>query len=76
MEYRRRTVSAVMDDMEKQPPRRRGTSASIDEEIEQYSEYIYNGNFNICKTVFCGIKNLICCRIKNKSKPETNENSL
>lgn len=71
MEYRRRTLSNVLDDevndIEKQVPRRRSTSASIDEQLDDYSEYLYTGTFNITKSIFKGIVNLICpCCIRKR----------
>lgn len=79
MEHRRRTLSSALDDemtvdVEKQTYRRRGTSASLDESINQYSEYVYNGSFNVKRFLCCGILNLIrdsicccCCRQKPSS---------
>ncbi len=64
MEYRRRTFSNVIDDLpidiEKQVPRRRGTSASIDETIDEHIEYVYNGTFSVTRIFFCGLLKLIC----------------
>jgi len=80
MEHRKRALSSVLDedspiDLEKQIPRRRGTSASIDDDIEQYSNYMYTGTFNLTKYVFTGFIKLIfdiiycnCCdRYSEKS---------
>jgi hypothetical protein len=60
MEHRRRTISNVLDDefpdIEKQIPRRRTSSVSIDE----YTEYVYNGSFNLCNIICNGFLKLIC----------------
>lgn len=74
MEYRRRTVSNVFDneiDIEKQIPKRHSRSASIDEQLDQYSEYVYNGTFSFSRMFCCGIIKLICpCWIR-QSEPIT-----
>ena len=74
MEHRRRTLSSALDDfpvdIEKQTPRRRGSSMSIDETLDDYTEYVYNGSFNMISVVFRGMVNLICpCLHKKKSTP-------
>lgn len=61
MEYRRRTVSNTLDDdIEKQLPRTRAKSASIDESIDEYTEYVYNGTFSLSRFFCCGFIKLIC----------------
>lgn len=61
MEYRKRTVSSALDDdIEKQTSRRRGTSISIDDQIDEYTEYVYSGTFNIFNSICCGFIKLIC----------------
>jgi len=73
MEYRRRTFSNVLDDefpdIEKQMPRRRATSASIDESIDEYTEYVYNGTFSLSRFFCCGFINLICPCFCRKQPP-------
>lgn len=64
MEHRKRSLSSVLDEDEItdstiQIPRRRGTSASLDEDIEQYSNYMYNGTFNVTKYIFTRFIKLI-----------------
>jgi hypothetical protein len=73
MEYRRRTLSSpIDDDIEKQLPRRRGTS--IDEHIDEHIDYMYSGTFSIFRSIFCGFVKLICpCCIK---KRESNYDTL
>lgn len=74
MEYRRRTVSNVFDneiDIEKQSSRRNSRSASIDEQLDQYSEYVYNGTFSISRLFCCGIIKLICPCLSRKSESIT-----
>ena len=72
MEHRRRTLSSALDDdipvdIEKQLPRRRGTSASIDDTLDEYTEYVYNGTFSL-SNMFCrSLINLICpCFRRNR----------
>jgi hypothetical protein len=64
MEHRRRTVSNVFDedtiDIEKQTSRRRGTSASIEDSLDEHTEYVYNGTFSFFNTICCGLLKLIC----------------
>jgi hypothetical protein len=71
MEYKRRSLSSVLEedifDIEKQPIKRRATSSSIDEEIEEYTEYVYNGTFNLSSMIFSGLKKLICPCLCKKS---------
>lgn len=64
MEHRRRTLSSAIDDdlprdIELNAPRRRGTSASLDDEINQFTDYMYAGSFNLSTSVFRGFINLI-----------------
>jgi hypothetical protein len=77
MEYRRRTLSDVLNDevidIEKQVPRRRGTSASIDEHLDEYTEYLYSGSFNFTKSILKGVLNLICpCCYRKRETIQTN----
>lgn len=77
MEHRRRTFSNVIDDLpidiEKQMPRRRGTSVSIDETIDEHIEYVYNGSFSVTRMFFCGLLNLICpCCNRNREPVQVN----
>ncbi len=59
MEYRRRTFSNILeDDIELQLSKPH--NVSIDEQIDNYTEYVYNGTFSVLDTVFCGIIKLIC----------------
>lgn len=75
MEHRRRTISNVLDedmpDIEKQIPRRRATSASIDDTLDEYTEYVYNGTFSICNTICGGFLKLICPCCFRKRAPIT-----
>jgi len=75
MEHRRRTISNVFDDdivdIEKQIPRRRATSASIDDTLDEYTEYVYNGTFNVFNTILCGFLKLICPCCCRKRAPIT-----
>ena len=75
MEHRRRTISNVFDDdivdIEKQIPRRRATSTSIDDTLDEYTEYVYNGTFNVFNTIFCGFLKLICPCCCRKRMPIT-----
>jgi hypothetical protein len=74
MEHRRRTLSSALDDdfpvdIEKQIPRRRGTSVSIDETLDEYTEYMYNGTFSL-SNMFCkSLINLICPCFRRKREP-------
>jgi|LakMenE01Jun11ns_1017448.scaffolds.fasta_scaffold6817343_1 hypothetical protein len=73
MEHRRRTFSNVLDDdiidIEKQLPRRRGTSVSIDEAIDEHIEYVYNGSFSFFHTIFGGFIKLICPCCRRNREP-------
>lgn len=76
MEYRRRTLSNVLDedviDIEKQIPRKRTASASIDEQLDEYTEYLYTGSFNFTKSIIKGVLNLICpCCYKKREAINT-----
>jgi hypothetical protein len=80
MEHRRRTLSSAFDDeivdIEKQIPRRRGTSASIDDTIDDYTEYVYNGTFSLTRLFCTPILNLICpCFRKERAPITVNNNS-
>lgn len=56
MEHRRRTLSSVLDDdIEKQLSKNQ--SVSIDEKLDEYTEYAYNRSFGMC----CRLIKLICC---------------
>jgi hypothetical protein len=74
MEHKRRSLSAVLDDdfsideeidYKTTKRIRRTSSMSLDEEMEEYSEFMYNGAFNICNFFCRGIKNLICYCFRN-----------
>lgn len=68
MEHRRRTLSSVIeDDIENVLSRPK--SISIDDQIEEYTEYLYYGTFNVSKSVFGGILNLICPCFYRKRVP-------
>jgi hypothetical protein len=69
MEHRRRTVSSVLDEDIENPPSSRPSSPSIDEQIDEYTEFIYNGSYNISKSVFKGFINLICPCCYRKRDP-------
>ena len=74
MEHRRRTLSSALDndfpvDIEKQIPRRRGTSASIDDALDEYTEYVYNGTFSVTRLFCRGVLNLICPCFYRKREP-------
>jgi hypothetical protein len=64
MEYKRRALSNIVEndifDIEKEIPRRRGTSISLDEQLDEYSEYLYTGYFSFTQSILKGILNLIC----------------
>ena len=69
MEYRRKTLSSSLDDLsndiEKQSTRR--PSISVDDSIDEYTEYVYNGVFNFTKIIYRGIIKLICpCCYRNR----------
>jgi hypothetical protein len=68
MEHRRRTFSNVLDDdIEMQKIKK--NSISIDEHIDNYTEYVYNGTFSISNFIFCGILKLICPFCFKKREP-------
>ena len=68
MEHRRRTLSSVIEeDIENIIPRPK--SPSMDDQIDEYAEYMYNGTFNVSKSVFGGILNLICPCFYRKRAP-------
>jgi hypothetical protein len=80
MEHRRRTLSSAFDDdivdIEKQVPRRRGTSASIEDTLDDYTEYVYNGTFSLAKVFWKPILNLICpCFRKERAPIQVDNNS-
>ncbi len=70
MEYRRRTLSSLDDndsDIEN-GRRRRGTSVSLDDQIDDYVDYMYTNSYNVSSSVFSAILNLICpCFRKTRS---------
>jgi hypothetical protein len=69
MEYRKRTLSSALDDdVEKQ---RRRTASTIDDQLDEYSDYIYTGSFNIFSSIIYGFKNLICPCLYKKREPIT-----
>jgi hypothetical protein len=73
MEYKRRTLSSALDDfpndIEKQSTHR--PSISVDDTIDDYTEYVYNGTFNLTKIVYRGLINLICpCCCRNRKPIE------
>lgn len=74
MEYRRKTLSSSLDDcfsndIEKQSTCR--PSISVDDTINEYTEYMYNSTFNFTKIVYRGIINLICpCCCRNRKSIE------
>lgn len=78
MEYKRRRLSSVVDDdIEKQVTRRRGTSTSLDDQIDEYTEYMYTGTFNVSSSIFNGILNLICpCFCARRSQPINSTTSV
>jgi len=41
----------------------------IDHKLDDYTEYVYNGNFNLFNTIFCGFINLICPCSRRKKAP-------
>lgn len=69
MEYRRRSLSSDLDeDLEEPYTRRRDKSASsIDDQLDQYAEYLYNGTFSVARFLCGGFLNLIkdCLRCKS-----------
>jgi len=73
MEYRRRTLSSSLDDIniEKQIPRRRVTSASIDDTLDDYTEYVYNGTFSFSNMMCKSLLKLICPCFYKKHAPIT-----
>ncbi len=91
MEYRRRTLSSIIDDVEvvnevdkkvqleqkvERTRQRRGTSVSIDDQIDDYVEYMYSNTYNISTSVFSGILNLICPCCRRRSGPDISTSSL
>ena len=87
MEYRRRTLSSIIDDVEginelaqnvqvTQTRHRRGTSVSIDDQIDDYVEYMYSNTYNISTSVFFGILTLMCPCCRRKSGPDISTSSL
>ena len=74
MEYKRRTLSSALNDyfpndIEKQSTRK--PSISVDDTIDEYTEYMYNGTFNFTKIVYRGLINLICpCCCRNRKPIE------
>jgi hypothetical protein len=82
MEYRRRTLSSIDDNENVMAApvetgrRRRGTSVSIDSQIDDYVEYMYSNTYNISTSVFSGILNLICPCCRRKSGPDISTSSL
>ena len=91
MEYRRRTLSSIIDDVEgvneldqkvqveqkvEQTRQRRGTSVSIDDQIDDYVEYMYSNTYNISRSVFSGILNLICPCCRRRSGPDISTSPL
>jgi hypothetical protein len=82
MEYRRRTLSSIDDDeiITSAPVeigrRRRGTSVSIDSQIDDYVEYMYSNTYNVSTSVFSGILNLICPCFRRKAGPDISTSSL
>jgi len=58
MEYRRRYVNNIFD--EENPPCNRSSYSILDDEIYEHNNYKYNGIFNSWRTVYYGIKNIIC----------------
>jgi hypothetical protein len=69
MEYRRRTISNTLDDIENQLPRIRTKSASVEESIDEYTEYVYNGTFSLSRFFYHGLVNLICPCFYRKREP-------
>jgi hypothetical protein len=54
---------------------KRYRSQSIDDDLDNFTDYIYNGNLSFCKYILNGIKNLICpcfCRKRKQSKTTYN----
>ena len=74
MEYRRKTLSSSLDDcfsndIEKQSTRK--PSISVDDTIDEYTEYMYNGTFNFTKIIYRGLINLNCpCCYRNRKPIE------
>jgi hypothetical protein len=81
MEYRRRTLSSLDDEniiaaTVETGRRRRGTSASIDSQLDDYVEYMYSNTYNLSTSVFSGILNLICPCFRRKLGPDISTSSL
>lgn len=50
-------------------------SQSIDDELDNFTEYVYNGSFSFCRNIFNQIKNLICpCFYRKRKQLEINYN--
>lgn len=47
---------------------KRYRSSSIDDELDNFTEYVYNGSFSFCRNIFNGIKKLICPCLYRKRK--------
>ena len=77
MEFRRRTLSSVLDkdDCEIYVPNPNETHIAINEEDTfcDYAEYVYNGYFNLCNYILFGFLNLICpcCKIRRTTVTTT-----
>lgn len=71
MEHRRRTLSSAIIDIETETSRSRITSIdnSIDDTINDYNEYVYNGTFSFSDTFSRYILNLICPCFKKERVP-------
>jgi hypothetical protein len=68
MEHRRRTLSSVLEeDIENIMPRPK--SPSLDDHIEEYTEFVYRGRLDVSKSIFRGILNLICPCCYRKRAP-------
>ena len=59
MEHRKRSVSSVLDEELSPEKKERTLSISIDDEIEQFSLYMYDTSFSIKHHIFRSLKNLI-----------------
>lgn len=47
---------------------KRYRSHSFDEDLDNFTEYLYKGKFNICRIIFNGLKKLICPCLNKKRK--------
>lgn len=80
MEYRRRTFSNTLNnqlfDTEQQIPV--SNSILIDKNLDEYTDYVYNGNFNICNIICRGFIKLMCpcCFRKRAISSVSNPRSL